>query len=144
MKMKLVALSAVMFLASCDQIGKQALNSVPDPSPEQEQVAQAVFNHLRYAEFDALTENFTPELQAKVSEKNNKKLKKLAKSLPQVDYKTKKIVSKHFTEAEGKPSEYKVSYEYAYPDNLVQYDVSFDKAGGSTKIHDINIQIFGK
>ena len=143
MKMKLVALSAVMFLASCDQIGKQALNAVPDPSKEQEQVAQTAYDHLRHSEFDQLTENFSPELKLKL-DANSKELKKFAKGLPKENYKFKKIVSKHFEEGINKPSKYTISYEYSYPKNLVQYDISFDKAGGSTKIQDINVQIFGE
>jgi hypothetical protein len=143
MKMKLVALSAVMFLASCDQIGKQALNSLPDPSQEQEAAAQTAYDHLRHAEFDALAENFSPALNAKFNA-NGKELKRFAKQLPKEDYKSKKIVSKHIADGTNQPSEYTVSYEYGYPKNLVQYDVSFDKAGGSSKIQDINIQIFGE
>jgi len=143
MKIKLVALSTVIFLASCDQIGKNALNSVPDPSVEQEQVAQTAYDHLRHSEFELLTENFAPELKAKFNE-NGKELKKFARALPKEDYKSKKIVAKHFEEGKSQPSQYKVSYEYAYPKNLVQYDISFDQAGGSTKIQDINVQIFGE
>jgi hypothetical protein len=37
-----------------------------------------------------------------------------------------------------------VSYEIAYPKNLVQYDVSFDQPNGSTKIRNFNIQVFGE
>lgn len=143
MKIKLLALTSVLFLASCDEIGKKAMDALPNPSPEQEQVAQITYDHLRHSEFDLLTENFEPELKEKF-ENNGKEFKKFAHALPKEEYKTKKIVAKNIQKSTEKPSTYTVSYEYAYPKNLVQYDVSFDKAGGSTKIRDINVQIFGE
>lgn len=143
MKIKLLALTSVLLLASCDQIGKQASDAIPNPSPEQERVAQVAYDHLRHSEFDDLTENFEPDLKVKFEE-NGKELKKFAKALPKEEYRSKKIVAKHIENSTDKPSKYTVSYEYGYPKNLVQYDVSFDQAGGSSKIRDINVQIFGE
>ena len=59
-------------------------------------------------------------------------------------YKTKKIVAKNIVKATKQPSKYTVTYEYAYDKNLVQYDVSFDKAGGSNQIRDLSVAVFGE
>ncbi|WOE31475.1 MULTISPECIES: DUF3887 domain-containing protein [unclassified Acinetobacter] len=144
MKFKLLLTTATgaVLLTACDQIN-QYTQSVPDPSPEQARVAQIAYDHLTRAEFEQLTENFAPELKTKFAQ-NNKVLKKFAQDLPQQAYQSKKIVAKHLDHSKTHPARYTVSYEYAYPKNLVQYDVSFDPADHQNKIRDINIQIFGE
>ena len=54
------------------------------------------------------------------------------------------IVSKKIEKSTDKPSLYTVTYEYSYDKNLVQYDVSFDKPNGSTKIRKLNVAVFGE
>ena len=76
--------------------------------------------------------------------KNQKQMLKFSKALPKEDYRSKKIVAKRIEKDSSKPSLYKVTYEYAYDNNLVQYDVSFDKPNGSTLIRNLDVQIFGK
>ena len=60
------------------------------------------------------------------------------------ELKHKKIVSKKIEKSTDKPSLYTVTYEYSYDKNLVQYDVSFDKPNGSTKIRKLNVAVFGE
>ena len=51
---------------------------------------------------------------------------------------------KEIEKSTEKPSLYAVTYEYAYSNkNLVQYDVGFDKAGGSTKIRSFDVKLYG-
>lgn len=142
MKLQLLTFASMFVLTACDQLDSQSFDATPNPSPEQEQMAQMAYDHLRHAEFDLLIENFSPELKAKFQQ-NGKELKKFAQDLPKENYKSKKIVAKHIDQEAPSEGRYTVSYEYAYPKNLVQYDVSFAQVG-SHKIRDINIQIFGE
>ena len=71
-------------------------------------------------------------------------MKRFSRWIPQGEYKSKSLRTKQIEEATNQPSQYKVSYEIAYPNNLVQYDVSFDKPNGSDKIRNFNIQVFGE
>jgi len=75
---------------------------------------------------------------------NEKLMKRFSRSIPQGEYKSKTLMTKEIEEATNQPGQYKVSYEIAYPENLVQYDVSFDKPNGSNKIRNFNIQVFGE
>lgn len=143
MKVKLLVLSCALALTACDKLGQQALNSVPNPSPAQEQVAEKAYQAFVQRDFEQLYTYFEPKLQSefKVHEKD---MKKFAKSIPKGAVTTQKIVSKHIEKSTEKPSLYAVTYEYAYSNkNLVQYDVGFDKAGGSTKIRSFDVKLYG-
>jgi ABC-2 type transport system permease protein len=86
---------------------------------------------------------FEPELQREFKT-HEKDMRKFAKSIPKQAITTQKIVSKHIEKSTEKPSLYAVTYEYAYSNkNLVQYDVGFDKAGGSTKIRSFDVKLYG-
>lgn len=144
MKLKYFAVVSLLALSGCDQIGQKALNAIPDPSQEQAQVAQAAYDELRTGNFDQLYTYFEPELKAKFVQ-NEKELRKFARGIPNQEYSRKNIVAKHIEKATDKPSLYTVTYEYGYTNkNLVQYDVSFDKPAGSSKIRDFNISVFGE
>lgn len=142
-KLKYAVLASVLTLAGCDKIGQTAAKAVPDPSPQQEQAAQAAYDDLRAQNFDQLMMRLEPELQTRFSG-NEKEMHKFARRLPKENYKTKKIVSKNIEKASNQPSKYTVTYEYGYAKNLVQYDVSFDQAGGSTQIRDLKVSVFGE
>ncbi len=139
MKMKYAILASVMVFSGCE-LGQE---KIPDPSAEQAQVAQEAYDNLRTQNFDQLMTHFEPELQARY-QGNQKGMQKFARGLPQEHYKTKKIVSKKLHNEANQPSKYTVTYEYGYDKNLVQYDVSFDKPNGSSKIRDISVSIFGE
>ncbi len=113
-------------------------SSVPDPSPNQDKIAQATYDLLRQGQLEAANQNFEPQLQQYFAQ-NQKQMKKFSHVLPKTDYKTKKIVAKNIDQ-----NMYTVSYEYAYDGNLVQYNVSFDRPQGSEKIRNLDIQVFGK
>lgn len=141
MKAKIVLLGCAMLMSGCGQIGK---NAIADPSVEQAQVAQAVYDQLREGNLEKLYPYFEPELTAKFMQ-NEKELRKFARSIPKQEYTRKNIVSKHFETATGQPSLYTLTYEYGYSNkNLVQYDVSFDKPAGSSKIRKLNLSVFGE
>ena len=143
MRLKYFAVVSLLALSGCDQIGQKALNAIPDPSQEQAQVAQAAYDEWRTGNFDQLYTYFEPELKAKFVQ-NEKELRKFARGIPNQEYSRKNIVAKHIEKATDKPTLYTVTYEYGYTNkNLVQYDVSFDKPAGSSKIRDFNISVFG-
>lgn len=143
MKVKILLLSSLLALAGCDKLGHKVMDSIPNPSPAQEQVAADAYNDLRDKNFDQFFTYLEPELKADF-EQNKKMLNKFASSLPKEALKHKKIVSKQIDKSTDKPSLYTVTYEYSYDKNLVQYDVSFDKPDGSTKIRKLNVSVFGE
>ncbi len=143
LKRNYVLLASVLALSGCDKLGQQAMNALPDPSTSQAQAAQGAYDDLRAQNFDQLMTRLEPELQAKFNG-NEKQMHKFARGLPKAEYKTKKIVAKKMVKSTSQPSKYTVTYEYAYEKNLVQYDVSFDKAGGSDKIRDLSVSVFGE
>ena len=143
MKVKYTVLASVLALGGCDQLGKKAMDSLPDPSPQQAQEAQEAYDDLREQNFEQLMAHLEPELKAHFEE-NEKELHKFARGLPKEQFKTRKIVAKNIEKASNQPGKYTVTYEYGYAKNLVQYDVSFDKAGGSAKIRDLNVSVFGE
>ena len=59
-------------------------------------------------------------------------------------------MTKKIEQQANQGKQYKISYEIAYPKNLVQYDVSFDAVANSAtttqqpKIRNLNIQVFGE
>ena len=59
-------------------------------------------------------------------------------------FRSKRIIVKKMQQDKTQTELYTVSYEYGYAKNLVQYDVSFDKPGGSPAIHNLNVQVFGE
>ncbi len=143
MKAKLLVLSCVLALTACDKLGQQALDSIPNPSPAQEKVAQQAYQAFTQVYFPQLYTYFEPELQREFKT-HEKDMRKFAKSIPKQAITAQKIVSKHIEQSTGKPSLYAVNYEYAYSNkNLVQYDVGFDKAGGSTKIRSFDVKLYG-
>lgn len=143
LKRNYALLASVLALSGCDKLGQQAMNALPDPSASQAQAAQGAYDDLRAQNFDQLMTRLEPELQAKF-DGNEKQMHKFARGLPKAEYKTKKIVAKNMVKSTGQPSKYTVTYEYAYEKNLVQYDVSFDQAGGSDKIRDLSVSVFGE
>lgn len=139
MQTKLIFLAAAVALSGCNN----SMDKIPNPGPEQEQAAQAAYEDLRDGKYDEFLAHLEPRLQAEF--KNNEKLmKRFSRSIPQGEYKSKTLMRKDIKENAGQLSEYKVSYEIAYPNNLVQYDVSFDQPKGSSKIRNLNIQVFGE
>ncbi len=143
MKVKILLLSSLFALAGCDKLGQKAMDAIPNPSPAQEQVAVGAYNDLRDKNFDEFLTYLEPELQAEFN-KDTKTLRKFSYVLPKSELKHKKIVSKKIEKSTDKPSLYTVTYEYSYDKNLVQYDVSFDKPNGSTKIRKLNVAVFGE
>jgi hypothetical protein len=143
MKLQYAVLASALALGGCEKLGQQAMNAIPDPSAAQAEAAQAAYDDLRAQNFSQLMTRLEPELQARFSG-NEKEMHKFARGLPKENYKTKKIVAKNIVKATNQPSKYTVTYEYAYDKNLVQYDVSFDKAGGSAKIRDLSVSVFGE
>jgi len=137
MKIKYVALASMIALVGCSG------SSLPDPSEQQALAAQKAYDDLRLEKFDDLMNHLEPELQH-YFKNNERELHKFSRNLPKVDYRTRKIVAKNQQEDSAKPSKYTVTYEYGYEKNLVQYDVSFDKASGSSKIRDLNVSVFGE
>ncbi|KGT48619.1 MULTISPECIES: DUF4878 domain-containing protein [Acinetobacter] len=138
MKTKLMLLAGLGLLAGCSNT-----DQVPNPSPAQEKVAEIAYNDLRDGKYEEFLSYLDPKLQQYFQE-NQKTMKKFSHSIPEGEYKSKTLMVKTFVEETGKPSEYKVSYEIAYPKNLVQYDVSFDKPNGSTKIQNFYIRVYGE
>lgn len=143
MKKRYLACMVCLTFVGCDNIGKQALDAIPNPSAAQEKVAQISYDQLREGDFDALSTHLEPTLK-KYLLNNQKKMLKFSKALPKGAYRSKKIVAKSIEKDSSMPSIYKVTYEYRYEYNLVQYDVSFDRPNGSTLIRNLDVQIFGK
>ncbi|WP_180169219.1 DUF3887 domain-containing protein [Acinetobacter sp. YH12021] len=138
MKTKLMLLAAAVALSGCN-----SMDNIPDPSPEQEKAAQLAYEDLRDGKYDEFLDQLEPQLQTQFKD-NEKLMKRFSRSIPQGEYKSKTLMTKEIEEATNQHGQYKVSYEIAYPENLVQYDVSFDKPNGSNKIRNFNIQVFGE
>jgi hypothetical protein len=134
MKTQLWACAAVLGFVGCTQ-----QPDLPDPNAAQVQAADAAYQDLSQRDFEGFIEHLDPALQTYFAE-NPKVLRKFASSIPKDQIKSKTLMSKQMQSE----TEYKVSYEIAYPKNLVQYDVSFDQPNGSAKINNINIQVFGE
>ncbi|MEX5379506.1 DUF3887 domain-containing protein [Acinetobacter towneri] len=138
MKTKLMLLAAAVALSGCN-----SMDNIPDPSPEQEKAAQLAYEDLRDGKYDEFLDQLEPQLQTQFKD-NEKLMKRFSRSIPQGEYKSKTLMTKEIEEATNQLGQYKVSYEIAYPENLVQYDVSFDKPNGGNKIRNFNIQVFGE
>ncbi len=138
MKTKLMLLAAAVALSGCN-----SMDNIPNPSPEQEKAAQLAYEDLRDGKYEEFLDQLEPQLQIQFKD-NEKLMKRFSRSIPQGEYKSKTLMTKEIEEATNQPGQYKVSYEIAYPENLVQYDVSFDKPNGSNKIRNFNIQVFGE
>jgi len=63
MKVKYAVLASVLALGGCDQFGKKAMDSLPDPSPQQAQAAQEAYDDLREQNFEQLMAHLEPELK---------------------------------------------------------------------------------
>ena len=109
----------------------------------QEQAAQLAYEDLRDGKYDEFLDQLEPQLQTQFKD-NEKLMKRFSRSIPKGEYKSKTLMTKQIEEATNQPGQYKISYEIAYPNNLVQYDVSFDQPNGSNKIRNFNIQVFGE
>lgn len=129
----------ILGLTACTQQGAQ----LEDPSAAQAQVAEAAYNELRDGNYDVFLSHLKPELQQYFKD-NQKVMKKFSHAIPEGAYKSKTLLVKKMETPAGKPQEFKVSYEIAYPNNLVQYDVSFDRPNGDTQIQNFNIRVFGE
>ena len=138
MKTKLMLLAAAVALSGCN-----SMDNIPNPSPEQEKAAQLAYEDLRDGKYEEFLDQLEPQLQTQFKD-NEKLMKRFSRSIPQGEYKSKTLMTKEIEEATNQPGQYKVSYEIAYPENLVQYDVSFDKPNGGNKIRNFNIQVFGE
>ena len=138
MKTKLMLLAAAVALSGCN-----SMDNIPDPSPEQEKAAQLAYEDLRDGKYDEFLDQLEPQLLTQFKD-NEKLMKRFSRSIPQGEYKSKTLMTKEIEEATNQLGQYKVSYEIAYLENLVQYDVSFDKPNGSNKIRNFNIQVFGE
>ena len=138
MKTKLMLLAAAVALTGCN-----SMDNIPNPSPEQEKAAQLAYEDLRDGKYEEFLDQLEPQLQTQFKD-NEKLMKRFSRSIPQGEYKSKTLMTKEIEEAINQPGQYKVSYEIAYPENLVQYDVSFDKPNGGNKIRNFNIQVFGE
>lgn len=138
MKTKLMLLAAAVTLSGCN-----SMDNIPNPSPEQEKAAQLAYEDLRDGKYEEFLDQLEPQLQTQFKD-NEKLMKRFSRSIPQGEYKSKTLMTKEIEEATNQPGQYKVSYEIAYPENLVQYDVSFDKPNGGNKIRNFNIQVFGE
>ncbi len=144
MNAKLLLLSCAIALCGCDKLGDKVMSSLPDPSAAQAKAAQEAYDALREDNAKQFYAHLSPELKAEFMQ-NEKELHKISQSLPKEHYTRKNIVAKHIENGTDKPSRYQLTYEYGYSNkNLVQYDVSFDKPGGSDKIIDLNVSIFGE
>ena len=130
-------LASAVLLSACGQ------QQVADPSAAQEQAALAAYNDLKAGQFDAFLAHLTPDLQKEFQD-NPKVMKKFSYSIPDSELKSKTLMVKSMVTQTNQPSEFKVSYEMAYPKNLVQYDVSFDKPNGSPQIQNFNIRVYGE
>lgn len=139
MKTKLMLLAGLTLLAGCGQNSDQ----VPNPSAAQEQAAEDAYSDLRDRKYDEFLSHLDPELKQYFQE-NQKTMRQFSYAIPEGEYKSKTLMVKKFEQSSGKSSEYKVSYEIAYPGNLVQYDVSFDKPNGSSTIQNFYIRVYGK
>ena len=138
MKTQSMLLAAAVALSGCN-----SMHNIPNPSPEQEQAAQLAYEALRDGKYDEFLDQLEPQLQSQFKD-NEKLMKRFSRSIPQGEYKSKTLMTKQIEEATNQPGQYKISYEIAYPNNLVQYDVSFDQPNGSNKIRNFNIQVFGE
>lgn len=139
MQTKLWCLASVIALNGCSN---NNMKDVPNPSVAQEQAAETAYADLRDGKFDDFLNHLEPELQTHFQD-NAKIMKKFSHQIPKGEYKSKTIMIKEIQESTDQPNQYRVSYEISYPKNLVQYDVSFDKPNGSSKIRNFNIQVFG-
>ena len=138
MKTQSMLLAAAVALSGCN-----SMDNIPNPSPEQEQAAQLAYEDLRDGKYDEFLDHLEPQLQTQFKD-NEKLMKRFSRSIPKGEYKSKTLMTKQIEEATNQPGQYKISYEIAYPNNLVQYDVSFDQPNGSNKIRNFNIQVFGE
>lgn len=138
MHIKLCCVATVLALSGCSN----SMKDIANPSAAQEQAAEMAYRNLRDGQFDDFLTHLEPELAAHFQD-NQKIMKKFAREIPKGEYKSKTLMVKQIEKSTAAPSQYKVSYEIAYPKNLVQYDVSFDQPNGSTKIRNFNIQVFG-
>ncbi|MGE8537964.1 MAG: DUF3887 domain-containing protein [Acinetobacter sp.] len=139
MKTKFMLLAATVALSGCN-----STDNIPNPSPEQEKAAQLAYDDLRDGKYEEFLDQLEPQLQTQFKD-NEKLMKRFSRSIPQGEYKSKTLMTKQIEEATAtQPGQYKISYEIAHPNNLVQYDVSFDQPNGSNKIRNFNIQVFGE
>ena len=90
-----------------------------------------------------------PELQQYFQE-NQRVMKKFTSAIPKDTECCRTLMTKKIEQQANHSQQYKVSYEIAYPKNLVQYDVSFDEgtnaltATNQPKIRNLNIQVYGE
>ena len=138
MKIQMFCLSMFVGLTACT-----AAQELPNPSAAQEQAAWRAYEELRDGQYEDFLAQLEPELQ-RYFQDNSKVMRQFAQSIPKTEAKSKTIMLKKMETGKAQDQQYKVSYEIAYPKNLVQYDVSFDQAGGSTQIKNFNIRVFGE
>lgn len=138
MQKTLCLLGSAFLLSACNGSG----DDIPDPSPEQAKAAEVAYIDLRDGKYDDFLAHLAPELQSYFKE-NEKTMKKFSREIPKDDYKSKTLMVKKIDEGSDATGQYKVSYEIAYPKNLVQYDVSFDQPNGRAEIQNFNIRVYG-
>ena len=64
MQKRSLAFAVCLTVVGCDKIGRNGLDSIPNPSPEQEQVAQISYDQLRKGDFEQISTHFEPTLKA--------------------------------------------------------------------------------
>lgn len=144
-KVALIFAATILSLVGC----KQSQDQVPEPTAAQQQVAFAAYDQLRDGEYEQFLTQLEPELQQYFQD-NQRVMKKFSKSIPKDAERSRTLMTKKIEQQANQGKQYKISYEIAYPKNLVQYDVSFDAVANSAtttqqpKIRNLNIQVFGE
>ncbi len=144
-KVALIFAATMLSLVGC----KQSQDQVPEPTAAQQQVAFAAYDQLRDGEYEQFLTHLEPELQQYFQD-NQRVMKKFSKSIPKDAERSRTLMTKKIEQQANQSKQYKISYEIAYPKNLVQYDVSFDAVANSAtttqqpKIRNLNIQVFGE
>lgn len=145
MKIRCVICATILSLAGCGQVQ----DNVPEPTEAQQQVAFSAYTDLQKGQYEQFLSHLEPELQQYFQE-NQRVMKKFTSAIPKDTERSRTLMIKKIEHQANHSQQYKVSYEIAYPKNLVQYDVSFDEginaltAKNQPKIRNLNIQVFGE
>lgn len=145
MKIQCAICATILGLAGCSRVQ----DNVPEPTAAQQQVAFAAYTELKEGQYEQFLTHLEPELQQYFQD-NQRVMKKFSSAIPKDAERSRTLMTKKIEQQANHRQHYKVSYEIAYPKNLVQYDVSFDEgtnaltATNQPKIRNLNIQVFGE
>ena len=145
MKIQCAICATILSLAGCSRVQ----DNVPEPTAAQQQVAFAAYTELKEGQYEQFLTHLEPELQQYFQD-NQRVMKKFTSAIPKDAERSRTLMIKKIEQQANHSQQYKVSYEIAYPKNLVQYDVSFDEginaltAKNQPKIRNLNIQVFGE